>query len=293
VGSVAQVKGIALSNVFGERFWIEPVTQPTEANWDKWTMFTLTPEADEARSPQLVLLPTLPKKLEGAPIEQVALIRDEMANMVWGVELKIPLASGGCGNGRELSRELFKFLQEPFRKKIAAMKEMRDRRAVLEGIPSAQRTLAEQEELDKLVIDLDQLAIELVQVLGPDPKAPIRYEVMNTVPEHWIPFIPVTVNPESGQIRLQRAALPRILEGDTRMPEKVRPRTTLLQSNFPGPYYIHEEEVPRAGVVVSQAYQRTRWVGGRVLTWLGARKQTGRGEGTSGLRFDSLVNTQK
>jgi hypothetical protein len=65
-----------------------------------------------------------------------------------------------------------------------------------------------------------------------------------------------------------------------------------LRTNLPRKYLIHEEEVPRAGAVVSQSYQRTRWVGGRVVTWLGARKQTGRGEGSSGLRFDCVVEAK-
>jgi hypothetical protein len=81
----------------------------------------------------------------------------------------------------------------------------------------------------------------------------------------------------------------RVLAGDVNPPEKVRPRTTLLRQNLPSAYYVFEEEVPRAGVVVSECYQRTRWVNGQVVTWLGAAKQTGRGEGKSGLLFDSVV----
>jgi hypothetical protein len=34
---------------------------------------------------------------------------------------------------------------------------------------------------------------------------------------------------------------------------------------------------------------RARWTQGQVYTWLRARKQTGRGEATSGLGFDLLV----
>ena len=66
----------------------------------------------------------------------------------------------------------------------------------------------------------------------------------------------------------------------------------MLRHNLPRAYFIHEEEVPRAGALLSQAYQRTRWVGGSVFTWFSARKQTGRGEGYSGLRFDGLVDTR-
>jgi hypothetical protein len=55
-------------------------------------------------------------------------------------------------------------------------------------------------------------------------------------------------------------------------------------------YVIHEEEVPRAGVQVSLAFKRTRWRDGRAWVWLGVRKRTGRGEGSSGLAFDQILD---
>jgi len=39
------------------------------------------------------------------------------------------------------------------------------------------------------------------------------------------------------------------------------------------------------------AYNRTRWRDGRVAVWLSARRGTGRGSGSSGLRFDFLSDT--
>lgn len=160
------------------------------------------------------------------------------------------------------------------------------RKAELEKIPDDNRTQAERDELDLLITQLNE-------VLPPAPKAPVRYQVMNTVPEQWIPFIPVHLDGNVRETQLQRAALPRILEGDDNPPEPVRPRTTVMRYNLPKAYFIHEEEVPRAGAAVSQTYQRTRWIGGKVFTWLGVRKQTGRGEGWSGLKFDSLVSVKK
>lgn len=44
------------------------------------------------------------------------------------------------------------------------------------------------------------------------------------------------------------------------------------------------------GVLVTQRFQRTRWRDGRSWLWLGVRKQTGRGEGSSGLAFDQIVD---
>jgi hypothetical protein len=85
--------------------------------------------------------------------------------------------------------------------------------------------------------------------------------------------------------------MPRLLQGDPNRPEKVRPRTSLVAYGLPHAYFVHEEEVPRAGAVVTQSYQRTRWIGGKVFTWFGARKETGRGEGSSGLAFDQIKPT--
>ena len=53
------------------------------------------------------------------------------------------------------------------------------------------------------------------------------------------------------------------------------------------PLRLAEEEVPRAGVVVSRAYSYSRWLGGAGYLWLGRSKRSGRGEGASGLRYDS------
>lgn len=248
IGRTAEVQGIAISNVFNERLWVEPVRQKPGENWQQWNMFTLAADGAERRppAPRLVLLPAASKVQESAAVEEVALIRDEMANMVWAIEKRVPLASGWSRPGAETGRELHAFLQR------------------LIGVPAP----------------------------PPPPAAPIRYQVMNSVPEQWIPFIPVHVPNSVRETQLQRAAMPRILEGDPNLPEKTRPRTSLLRQNLPKAYFIHEEEVPRAGALVTQAYQRTRWLGGKVFTWFGARKQVGRGEGSSGLQFDSLVPTE-
>jgi hypothetical protein len=115
---------------------------------------------------------------------------------------------------------------------------------------------------------------------------------MTTVPENWTPFVPVHVDGDNREIQLQRAALPRILEGDPNPPVKVQPRTMLLRQGLdqapPQPYLVHEEEISRAGTRLTQAYQRTRAPDGRVYTWLRVRRQTGRGEGSSGLAFDQI-----
>jgi hypothetical protein len=256
-GSIACVRGMAITNVFGERTWVEPAGKGPDDDWQQWRMFYVNRKghATEAADSALLLLPAVAKIQDGQPREEVVLVRDEMANMVWGVETLVPLATGESKPGGEAGRELHNFLE-------------RLPRQPLEGEPTTPR------------------AAEF--------KAPIRYRVMGTVPENWIPFIPVHTANGSREIQLQRAAIPRILSGDPGVPAKVRPRTLLLRTGLdviPAQrYYVNEEEVPRAGVKLSQGFRRTRWYGGRVVTWLGVKKQTGRGEGSSGLRFDYLVN---
>ena len=49
---------------------------------------------------------------------------------------------------------------------------------------------------------------------------------------------------------------------------------------------LFNEEVPREGVKVTRQFERTRWIGGSTLLWVGLKKRVGRGEGSSALRFN-------
>jgi hypothetical protein len=253
-GAVATVNGLVVTNVFNEQFLITQAGSGPDAAWQRWSMFTVNVlnATGAAADTSLLLPPTLAKIQRSAPQEDVMLLRDEMANMVWGVEATVALASGEPKRGLEAARETRAFFAQ------------------------------------------------LLATQGPPPppppaKAPIRYKVMSTVPENWIPFIPVHVPGSNRDIQLQRAALPRILEGDPNPPAKVQPLTALLRDGLDQapalPYFLAEEEVLRAGTRVLQTFERTRWADGRVYTWLRAIRQTGRGEGSSGLAFDYLENT--
>jgi hypothetical protein len=250
LGSLAHVRGLRVTTVFGESFWIEPAG--TDQDWQRrFSLFTFDRTDGGAPGAEggLVLLPTSPSVLQGAPLERVALIRDEMANMVWGVEQVVPLADGQATRGVEAARETRATYQ----------------RLLAGTAPPA----------------------------APPPAAPIRYQAMTGVPENWIPFVPAHVDGDSRSIQLQRAAMPRVLDGDPNAPVPVRPLTSLLRqgldANPPAPYLVHAEEVPRAGTQAEQGYRRARWHDGRVVVWFGARRGVGRGEGSSALAFDRLA----
>ena len=257
VGSLIHVEGLAVTNVFGERTWITAAGSGADEDWQRWAMWNLSThgDADVAADTGLLLLPVAPKALIGEPEEEVLLIRDENANMVWAIEKKVLLAHGESKPGEEAALELHAWIQQ----------------------------------------DLDR-RLDAMPPLPPDaPIAPVRYDVMSPVPENWIPFIPVHVDGSSRAIQLQRAAMPRILERDPDKPLRIQPRTNLLRVGLdggPSPlYFVHEEEVPRAGARVRSTFHRTRWRGGKAVVWLGNQRGTGRGEGWSGLAFDRLVST--
>jgi hypothetical protein len=138
--------------------------------------------------------------------------------------------------------------------------------------------------------------IGAIAVPPPPFQAGIAYLAMTSVPEHFIPFVPVHVPGSVREIQLQRSRMLRIIDGDPLPPEKIPPRTTLIREGLDlpvkQPYFLHEEEVPRAGILITEAFRRTRSTNGEAYVWIGNKKQTGRGERSSGLAFDSIVATK-
>ena len=115
------------------------------------------------------------------------------------------------------------------------------------------------------------------------------------MPEHWIPFVPVHVPGDNRETQLQRAAMPRLIEGDPNPPVRIRPRTTLLREGLDraagrilcaarrrGAARRHAGD---GGISAHALARRARAV------WLAAHRETGRGEGSSGLAFDLIVPT--
>lgn len=252
-GSVSTVKGIAVTNVFGERFWVAPAGESNNHDdWRRWTMFTTSIKGrkTEIADTGLFVAPVVPKVQEGSVHEEVLLTRDEMANMVWGIEKRVPLQDGRSKSGKEAAYDLHSYLARQIKKPPEPA----------------------------------------------NPAAPLAYDVMSSVAENWIPFLAARVPDTDHAISLQRGAMLRILPGDKEKPKRITPRTSILRPGLDQkplqPFFVAEEEVPRAGATVTQSFQRTRWQYGRTCVWLGMRKRAGRGDGASGLSFDSLVNSE-
>jgi hypothetical protein len=233
VGSLCRIRSLVVTNSFGDQVSVAPFT-PTDAESDAWRMFSLAPDRRYPVTggvPQGYLLvpPVLATSLSSQPVEDVWLLRDELANLAWAVERIVEDRAG--------------------------------------------------DRLDRRDAYLAQQA----QTPPPTNGGGLSYRLASEVPDYWLPLIPVP-DPNSEGIRLQRGALAR-----SGLNHAAPPRGRIL--GVPGPLFVRDEEVPRAGAHVTTAYQYARWIDGSSHLWRGRRKQPGRGEGSSGLRFDSVVET--
>jgi hypothetical protein len=236
VGSVCRIRSLVVTDTFGERVEIPASAQPTDPG-ASWGLYYLAqagrPLAHRTPPNEQVffLPPTLAASLESPPVEEVLLIRDEMANMAWAIERKVQGPSG-----RPVDR--------------------------FEEYLEKQRGLQSTEE-------------------PPEEGAAVLYKLASTVPDHWIPLLPVHIGAEQSAIVLQRGAMLDPETGDG----------ILAQGRFLTPtqrLMIEDEEVPRVGVQATRNYQHTRWTNGASFLWMGRRKRAGRGEGSIGLRFDQV-----
>lgn len=224
VGTLSQIRALVVTNTFGERFLISHTTE-VDGPTSPWRMFSLTNDSQKL----FFLPPVLGPMLESQPVEDLSLLRDEMANVAWAVERIVESAAG-----RPLDRH-----------------------------EAYQETLAAQQAPPAAGSEGD----------------PLIYRLGTTVPDYWIPLLPVK---DGNALRLKRGALPAFGEGGIQGAHL--PQGRLLEPNRE--LLLFDEEVPREGARVTRTYQYARWIDGSTHLWIGRRKEPGRGEGSSGLQFD-------
>lgn len=223
-GSVSRIRSLVVTDSFGERTTVKHASA-VDGPASPWRMFSVS--GDPALADVFLLVPSLAQGLSGEPIEEVLLVRDEMANLAWAVERTVTAPSG-----RRLDR----------------VRDYEERR---------RRTEPE----------------------APPPSAGgLTYRLGTTVPDYWIPLVPEQ-EAINGRIRLRRGAMP-TGSGTGRVDARGR----ILEPG--GELLLNEEEAPREGARITRAYQYARWADGSTHVWIGRRKRPGRGEASSGLRFD-------
>jgi hypothetical protein len=231
VGSICDIASLRVMDTFGEEALVGPAH---EQGTSSWAMFKLSaPDAPQRVQNLLFLPPVLLETQESDPLEEVAFFRDEMANIVWGVERAVQSEAG----------------------------------TALDRYEEHQRSLG---------------AGDSQRVLTDFGDAELIYRLQSYVPDHWHPFVPV----RAPGLPLERRPVIRVAADSSRT--VVEPKGRILRAA--SPLRIENEEIPRDGAIVTRRFQLTRWTDGRTVVWAGRSKRVGRGEGSSGLRFDTAEN---
>jgi hypothetical protein len=233
IGTLCRTRSLVVTDTFGVRTLIKSNSESGLPH-STWRMFQISHQqpSDTTRlspKPNLSFLaPSLAKCLEGQPVEEVLFLRDEMANMAWGVERLIESS-----------------LEQPLNRYEAT-------------------------------------AATSAQPIVPSDGTPV-YRVASQVPEYWTPLLPVQTDPATLAVRLVRGT---VLKPDGSQ-QIVHSQGRILNPDNNARLAVYDEEIPREGAKVTRSYQLARWLDGSTHLWIGRRKQVGRGEGSSGLRFDT------
>jgi len=283
IGRYISVKEIEVKDTFGDT----PLTiterqragalDTNLAAEEPWQMFTNSKYKDRSGKSLngLFYAPQLATTIEGNPIEEIYLLRDEMANMVWGVETKI---SDGAGSTLDESQQAV------------------DLATKVAEVIDANRP---EESHDKVQFGQDGTVQTITEKEGAK-HADFKYQLQTHVPYNWIPFLAQHIGKDNifllggRETILRRGKMPcYVLEKEQGWQlYAVRPKSTLLRRGIAdgkeAPLYLNEEEIQQTGIRVTKNYQRARWLCGKPYNWLGVHKKLTKTEKGSGLEFDTL-----
>ena len=111
-------------------------------------------------------------------------------------------------------------------------------------------------------------------VEGLEPGAEFQYLLETAVPLNWIPLVPVATG--IGTFNLRKGTMH---DTDSSL-------GLLLHAT---PLDIRDEEIPRSGIRLRRIAALARVEDGHYIRWITRRTSLGRGEGSSGLAFDSAL----
>ena len=293
IGKYISVDEINVLDTFGEKHIIMGDCRAGNHDDDKdkyhepWQMFVNSTKGNRQRAERdgFYFAQQLAATIEGKPVEEVKILRDEIANMVWGVE---NIVSDGCGG--TLDANLYA--------------------TQLETIVNEQNKAGEPEHQPDTVVFGQGKSPELEKAPGNNaPHAKYSYRLQSSVPFNWIPFIPQRLSTEESkkspffmggrEIILRRGKMPcYIFNGEKFELNAVRPQGTIMRPNVDhdrkgnvvreSPMVIHEEAVQATGIRLTKNFQRARWIGGKIYQWLGIYKRQAKTDASSGLIFDEL-----
>ena len=288
VNALYKVDTFVVTDNFGVEVKIPPARNLDGTQWTMYEM-SVKPDADPAvprpRLDDILYLCPAVETLEGPPLEHVLMMRDEMANMVWGIEKRVQGSSG-----------------EPLDRKFEAT-----RLSTTQALRLPPDLVAQADGAPLHYVLQTPVAANWI------PFLPVRKGAANAL--NWAIELQRGVVTHAYQVDPTRLADPRnaayadfILRlrtqtdfvehrpigGPAENPLQdfmFHPRGSLLRLDpnaaVTADYLrMAEEEVPRDGIELKRSFNYARNAQGRALLWIGRSKNTGRGEGHSGLKFD-------
>ena len=93
-GALVTTRSLVVTDTFGVETLLRPNGHQATSSSDGWSMFQLAMPFDEgtegvALTNAFLLAGTLAQPLEGPPIEELLMLRDEQANLAWAVERRL------------------------------------------------------------------------------------------------------------------------------------------------------------------------------------------------------------
>ena len=304
---LARLAVLEYALVFGNDWFVLPLTLPTNAlyrvatftvldnfgiqlpippaGWDMYEL-SVTPNAPVARLPNALYLCPALDTLEGPPLEHVMMMRDEMANLVWGIEKRVQGTSG-----------------EPIDRKFEST-----RLATTQTLRPPDGVLVQNNALLQYTLQTPVAANWVpflpVKKQGATP-ADWAIQLQRAVVTHYYQVTQTRLDdPRNAGYRafIERLRANSFVEttaaqgaADNQLQGFMfHPRGSLLRLDPNAPVAtdylrLEEEEVPRDGIEIKRAFNYARDSHGRALLWIGRSKVTGRGEGDSGLKFDVVT----
>lgn len=253
--TITDVSGLVVTDVFGKNFLIDRSGTGSEQHWYRWDLYNISKRNSYIRESfgRLLSVPRIKNRMESEPFEKVMFLRDEMANMIWGVEEVVPNELFGGMDGKNAYLELLDYLD-----------------ATLPPPPDPPGYIANS-------------ALHRFRISNSVPENWIPFiATKQTANLHG-----------GRDVLVQRAAMLRYVDDNyTNEVIRPRTDILSIGVAENEPYFINEEIVGRSGFVITSNFQRARWYDGKVFTWLGRTVKGGRGEGNSGLKFDILADKE-
>ena len=267
-GRLFKLKNLVVQDCFGERQVINSSPDdhdkkdPSVPFTDRWALYGTTrsdayaangKKGDFSTVKGLFLPASLLRVSESDPIEEVQFLRDEMANMVWGVEKRIDDECGDSLDGKTMSDKVLTVVDsqrgpavEPEEK--AEFKYLIQNRVPVNWIP---------------FIPLPESGAMGREIRFRRGRMPIYINDGSEEPFKW-------VRPCTSILAVKRDEKGKVI-----------------------PFYLNEEEILGYGTKVTLTNQQTRWLNGSSYLWRGYAKKISGYQANSGLMFDELRKVER